>query len=205
MTEYRTAAANARDAGFDGVEIHAANGYLPHQFLSPTTNQRTDAYGGSLANRLRFLREVFEAIANELPPGRIGVRVSPYALYNNTRDPNPAETYAAVASLLDSLQAAYLHFADMNGWFGAPDLDKILAVLRPNFRGVLVANGGIDSEQASGLVQRGDVQMVAFGRFAMANPDLVERLQRGVPLDAVRSTGWYHGGAVDYTDYACAT
>jgi len=205
VAEYRTAAANARDAGFDGVEIHAANGYLPHQFLSPTTNQRTDAYGGSLDNRLRFLREVFEAIADELPPGRIGVRVSPYALYNNTRDPNPAETYAAVAAMLDSLQAAYLHFADMNGWFGAPDLDKILAVLRPNFGGVLIANGGIDSGQAAALVQRGDVQMVAFGRFAMANPDLVERLQRGVPLDAVRSTGWYHGGAVDYTDYACAT
>jgi N-ethylmaleimide reductase len=201
INEYRSAAANAMRAGFDGVEIHGANGYLPHQFLSPTINRRTDEYGGSIANRARFLAEVFEAIAHEVPPSRIGLRVSPYATYNNTRDPDPATTYAYVAKLMDRLGAGYLHFADMNGWFGAPDLPKILEALRPNYRGPIIANGGISPQQARDLVIAGNVQLVAFGRYAIANPDLVERMRSEASIAEARYEGWYATGAVGYTDY----
>jgi 2,4-dienoyl-CoA reductase-like NADH-dependent reductase (Old Yellow Enzyme family) len=199
--EYRMAAANAIRAGFDGVEIHGANGYLPHQFLSPTINKRTDRYGGTVENRARFLKEVFEAISQELPPSRIGVRVSPYTAYNNTRDPDPAATYSYVASMLNRLDAGYLHFADMNGWFGAPDLPKIMAALRPHFRGPIIANGGIGPQQAREMVAAGEVQMVAFGRYAMSNPDFVERMRRDAPIVEARADGWYAAGPTGYTDY----
>jgi 2,4-dienoyl-CoA reductase-like NADH-dependent reductase (Old Yellow Enzyme family) len=205
IAAFRDGARNALHAGFDGVELHAANGYLPHQFLSPTLNTRTDNYGGTAEKRLQFLREVIDAIAGEVTPERLGVRVSPFALYNNPRDSDPATTFAGVARLLEEKQVAYLHFADMNGWFGAPDLYAILDCLRPHYHGPIIANGGISPDQARTLVADGLVQMVAFGRYAMANPDLVLRLREKLPLTEVRSAGWYGGGAEGYTDYSTFT
>lgn len=201
VADYARAATNARAAGFDGVEIHAANGYLPHQFLSPTLNRREDAYGGSVENRARFVMDVFEAIASELPRGRIGVRVSPYASYNNTRDPDPSATYGDLARRLDQAEAGYLHFADMDGWFGNSKLELILAALRPNYGGPLVANGGLTIAQGAELLATGEAQAITFGRAFLANPDLVARIARSAEIAEPRREGWYATGALGYTDY----
>jgi N-ethylmaleimide reductase len=201
LDEYRVAAANAIASGFDGVEIHAANGYLPHQFLSSGLNLRTDVYGGSVAKRARFLHEVVESVAQVVPRARIGVRISPFATYNNPRDSDPESTYAYVADMLDKQHIGYLHFVDEAGWFGKPDRQRILEILRPRFHGPLIANGGLEPETAKELVTSGQVQMVAFGRYAIANPDLVHRIQTGAPLVQPVPTRFYAGGAEGYTDY----
>jgi NADPH2 dehydrogenase/N-ethylmaleimide reductase len=201
VAEYGKGAANALRAGCDGVEIHAANGYLPHQFLSPTINTRTDRYGGDLARRLQFLREVIEATLQNAKPGQVGVRISPFADYNNTRDPNPQETYAAVSAMVQSFGLAYLHVADTNAWAGAPDMEKILAIVKPHFHGCLIGNGGIEPDAAEQMVQDGRLDMVAFGRTFLANPDLPARIAQGGPYNEARYVGWYGGTAEGYTDY----
>jgi len=199
--QYAHAAANALKAGFDGVEIHAANGYLPHQFLSQTLNRRTDRYGGSLENRLRFLREVVEAAIEQVGPSRVGVRISPFAAYNNTRDPNPAETCAAVAAMLDGLGVAYMHLADTNAWAGEPDMPRMLRIVRPRFHGVLLGNGGISPEAAAELVAERALDLVAFGRPFLANPDLPARIRQGGPYNEPQRFGWYGGDESGYIDY----
>ncbi|SAL05317.1 NADH-flavin oxidoreductase/NADH oxidase [Caballeronia calidae] len=201
VQEYRKGAENARAAGFDGVEIHAANGYLIHQFLSPTTNRRTDAYGGSIENRTRFLREIIEQVAEVFPIDRIGVRISPFADYNNVRDPNPVETYKYVAAILQELGVGYLHVADTNGWFDRPDLPELLKIVRPTYAGTLIVNGGIDGEKAARLVKDGQTDLVAFGRAFIANPDLVNRLEKGFPVSMPTPTDWYGGAEQGYTDF----
>jgi N-ethylmaleimide reductase len=201
VLEYRQAAENARTAGFDGVEVHAANGYLPHQFLSATTNQRCDQYGGSVENRARFLREIIEQVAQVMPLDRVGVRISPFAAYNNVRDSDPAETYRYVAAMLEELGVAYLHIGDTNGWFDRPDLPTILDIVRPVFSGPVIVNGGIGAEQAKRLVSEGTTDLVAFGRAFIANPDLVHRLKAGLPLAASTPEDWYGGSKKGYTDY----
>jgi N-ethylmaleimide reductase len=205
VMEYRKGAENARAAGFDGVEIHAANGYLIHQFLSPTTNQRTAAYGGSIENRARFLREIIEQVADVIPIDRIGVRISPFADYNNVRDPNPVETYQYVAAMLQELRVGYLHVADTNGWFDRPDLPELLDIVRPAYAGTLIVNGGIDGEKATRLVKEGRTDLVAFGRAFIANPDLVSRLERGFPVSMPTPTDWYGGTEKGYTDFPAYT
>ncbi|KQV37024.1 alkene reductase [Rhizobium sp. Root1204] len=201
IADYARAAANARRAGFDGVEIHAANGYLPHQFLSPTLNVREDRYGGSQENRARFVIEAFEAIAAEYPKTQIGIRVSPFATYNNTRDPDPTSTYSDLARRLEVAGAGYIHAADQNGWFGKSELDPMLELLRPNFSGVIVANGAITVEKGVSLLESGIAQAITFGRPFIANPDLVERISQGAEIAEPRPTGWYVTGADGYTDY----
>ena len=153
VAEYRTAAKNAIDAGFDGVEIHAANGYLPHQFLSAHVNRREDEYGGSIENRARFLQDIVDAVAEVVPVSRIGVRISPFTTYNSALDDFTADTYAYVGRMLQEKGVSYIHIADVNGWSGAPDLEKILAILSGNFDGPLIANGGLDVSQAAALVK----------------------------------------------------
>lgn len=201
IEEYRKGALNAIRAGMDGIEIHAANGYLPAQFLSPTINRRSDAYGGSLENRLRFLRRVAEGVIEAVGAHRVGVRISPLAMYNDVRDPEPADTFAAVAKMLDELGVAYVHLADTNAWAGKPDMPELLQMIRPNYGGVLIGNGGITPSAAADHIESGRLDLIAFGRLFLANPDLPERIQRGGPYNEPRAVGWYGGTEEGYTDY----
>ena len=201
VEEYKVGAANAIAAGCDGVEIHAANGYLPHQFLSPTTNTRTDSYGGGAENRARFLREIVEAITSEVPVGKVGVRLSPCAGYNNTRDPDPESTYTYVSQMLQGFGVAYVHIADTNAWAGAPDLPKMLKWVKPHFHGPIIVNAGITPEAGEAIVAAGEADAVAFGRMYIANPDLAERIARKGPYNDLRNVGLYGGDAEGYTDY----
>lgn len=202
IDDYAKAARNAQAAGFDGAEIHAANGYLPHQFLSPCVNTREDAYGGSLENRARFLLEAFAAAAQTFTAARVGVRVSPRADYNNALDPDPATTYADLAQRLEALGVGYLHVADQNGMGGGVSrLPEVLDMVRPHFKGVLVANGSLTPESGAALLTAGTADAVTFGRPFIANPDLVARIRDGHPLNAPRPVGWYAMGTEGYTDY----
>ncbi len=201
ILEYKAGAINAIQAGCDGVEVHAANGYLPHQFLSPTTNQRTDSYGGSVENRARFLREIIQAITSEIPASRVGVRLSPFAAYNNVRDTDPPATYAYVAKMLNEFGVAYIHIADTNAWAGAPDLQRILPIIKPHFNGSIIVNAGITPESAEQLVEAGAADAVAFGREFIANPDLPERIRRHGPFNELRNVGLYGGDQTGYVDY----
>jgi N-ethylmaleimide reductase len=198
---FRQGAANAIAAGFDGVEVHAANGYLPHQFLSSTTNTRDDRYGGSVANRVNFLRDILTEISSVVSLDQVGVRISPYAHYNNVRDADPDGTYDYVGKMLDELGVAYVHAADTNGWSGQPDLPRIIERMRHAFCGTLMVNGGISIEQADALIRDGQADLVAFARAYIANPDLVERITTHAPLAVPKPTGWYGGGAAGYIDY----
>ncbi|AXF12684.1 alkene reductase (plasmid) [Paraburkholderia graminis] len=198
---FKQGAANAIAAGFDGVEVHAANGYLPHQFLSSTINTRDDRYGGSVANRAKFLREIITEIGSVMPLERVGVRISPYAHYNNVRDADPDGTYDYVGKMLGEFGVAYVHAADTNGWSGQPDLPRIIGRLRRVYSGTLMVNGGISVNAAEALIREGDADLVAFARAYIANPDLVERIGTGSPLAAPKATGWYGGDAAGYIDY----
>ncbi|KAA1014313.1 alkene reductase [Paraburkholderia panacisoli] len=199
--EFRQGAINAIAAGFDGVEVHAANGYLPHQFLSSTTNTRDDRYGGSIAKRANFLRDILTEIGSSVALDRVGVRISPYAHYNNVRDADPDGTYDYVGKMLDEFGVAYVHAADTNGWSGAPDLPRILERVRKVFSGTLMVNGGISIDQANALIHDGEADLVAFARAYIANPDLVERIATHAPLASPKPTGWYGGEEAGYIDY----
>jgi N-ethylmaleimide reductase len=201
VDDFRTAARHAAASGIDGVEIHAANGYLPQQFLSPHTNRRDDEFGGSLVNRARFLDLVLQAVLDEMPAGRVGVRLSPFAGYNNATDPDTEATYAYVARQLSAAGIAYIHAADTNAWGGAPDMERILDILRPNFGGTIIANGGLDPDSGNALVATGRANMVSFGRRFIANPDLVERIRNGGPYNQPDPFTFYGGGARGYLDY----
>jgi N-ethylmaleimide reductase len=198
---FKAGAKRAHAAGFDGVEVHAANGYLPHQFLSSTTNVRDDKYGGSVENRARFLREILEQIGEVMSMSRVGVRISPFALYNNVRDADPDSTYGYVARMLEDFGVAYVHAADTNGWIGKPDLSRIVSIVRGAFDGTLMVNGGLTLEQGESLIADGTAQLVAYARAFIANPDLVERIQQKLPLTTASAFGWYGGDAAGYTDY----
>jgi N-ethylmaleimide reductase len=201
IDEFRNAARNAVRAGIDGVEIHAGNGYLVQQFLSPHANRRDDLFGGSLVNRARFLQLVVQAVLDEIPAGRVGVRISPFAAYNNAVDPDTEATYTYVARLLSAAGVAYIHAADTNAWGGAPDMERILAILRPNFGGTIIANGGLAPASGQALVDSGMANMVSFGRQFIANPDLVERIRRDGPYNQPDPHTFYGGGAPGYLDY----
>lgn len=203
VDEFATAAANAKTAGFDGVEFHAANGYLLHQFQSAGTNLREDAYGGSVENRIRLTLDAVDAAAQHLPYSRMGIRFSPLAKYNDVGDPDPAPTYIALAQALEARGMAYIHLGDTNAWMGAPDLPALIAMIRPHYTGTLIVNGGIEAEAAARLVADGTADVVAFGRQYLANPDLPERIRTGAPLNAQRMESFYgHAPAeAGYTDY----
>jgi N-ethylmaleimide reductase len=202
LADYASAARNAMAAGFDGVEVHSANGYLPHQFLASNSNQRDDEYGGSLSGRCRFLFEVMDAVLGEVPAGRVGVRVSPLFGLNGIADADPAETQGHVAAHLSSLGIAYLHIADTDVMAGAaPKMERILPFIRPNFGGVRMLNGAYDPERARAAIAAGDGELVAFGRLYLANPDLPERIARGGPYNTPDQATFYGGGAHGYTDY----
>lgn len=195
VDQFRAAAVLARRAGFDGVELHAANGYLIDQFLRDGSNRRTDRYGGSVENRTRFLREVVEAVSGVYGAGRVGVRISPLFAMLGMRDSAPGPTFRHVASALRALDLAYLHVVENRG--GKFDW----RALRSEFGGRYVANGGYDRDGAAAAIRAGDADVVAFGAPFIANPDLVERFRQGAPLQSGDRATYYGGGARGYTDY----
>ncbi|KDB50649.1 N-ethylmaleimide reductase NemA [Sphaerotilus natans subsp. natans DSM 6575] len=195
VAEYRAATRRALDAGFDGVELHAASGYLPEQFLSSGSNQRTDAYGGSVANRARFVLEVLAAMVAEAGAGRVGLKIAPEMGYNDIVDATPQDTYGHLVEQIAPLNLAYLHVA----LFGtAVDYHGLL---RPRFKGAYLVGGGLDQARAEALLGSGQADAAVFGSAFLANPDLPERFRRGAPLNAPDKATFFAPGAQGYTDY----
>jgi N-ethylmaleimide reductase len=201
VDQYRRAAANALRAGFDGVEIHGANGYLVDQFLRDGANQRTDAYGGPVENRCRFALQVVDAVAAEIGAGRTGIRLSPVTPANGLSDGNPQAVFGALVQELDRRGIAFIHMIEgaTGGTRDVPGFDYGWA--RRHFRGAYIANNGYDREMAIAAVASGRADAVAFGRAYLANPDLVQRLKRGAALNKPNPQTFYSPGAAGYTDY----
>ncbi len=201
VDQYRRGAANAIRAGFDGVEIHGANGYLIDQFLRDGANQRTDAYGGSPENRARFALEVVDAVAAEIGAGRTGIRLSPVTPFNDLADSDPQAVFGHLVRELDLRGIAFIHWIEgaTGGPRDVPGFD--FAWARRAFRGSYIANNGYDRAMAIDAVASGRADAVAFGRLFIANPDLVQRLQRGAPLNAPNPQTFYTPGPAGYTDY----
>ncbi|CAK2673736.1 N-ethylmaleimide reductase [Vibrio crassostreae] len=205
VEQYRQAALNAIEAGFDGIELHAANGYLINQFIDSEANNRSDEYGGSIENRLRFLGEVVEAMVEAIGADRVGVRLAPFTSLNGTVDATPVETYTAAAVYLNLYKIVYLHIAEVD-WDDAPETPKAFkAAVREAFKGVLIYAGKYDSERGEQAVAEGVTDMVGFGRPFVANPDLPARIQNGFPLaphDPNTLFGGAEKGLTDYPEYA---
>lgn len=203
LADYENAAAKAKDAGFDGVEVHSANCYLLEQFIRDSTNKRTDRYGGSVANRTRFPIEVVTAVSKIWGPDRVGVRLSPMtrAVGDTPLDSNPQATYGYLAEQLGRLGLAYLHCVEgqTRGPNAASGFD--FKALHAAFGGKYIANNGYDRQMALDAVASGHADMVAFGRHYIGNPDLVERLRLNGPLTESDKATYYGGGAEGYTDY----
>lgn len=200
VQQFRIAAKHAIDAGFDGIEIHGANGYLIDQFLRDGTNRRTDAYGGSTENRVRFLREVLLAVAAEIGADRVGLRLSPHNSFNSMTDSNPQETFVAAARVADEIGIAYLHVIEPEEILQA-QAHALLPELRKRFRNPIVVNGGYTSETSEAALGSGLVDAVAFGQAFLANPDLPERLRTGAALNPADPATFYGGDEHGYTDY----
>ncbi|HET6609481.1 MAG TPA: alkene reductase [Rhodopila sp.] len=207
IAEFGAGAARAKEAGFDGVEIHGANGYLPDQFLQDGTNKRTDDYGGPIENRARFQLEVTQAAIAAFGADHIGVRLSPSGTYGSMADSNPETTFGYVAAKLDAMGIAYLHVVEprIKGTELIAQAEPVAARhLRLLFHGTLIAAGGFDGASAEAILAAGDADAVAFGRAFIANPDLPGRLRLGLPLNAYDRSTFYGGDAHGYTDYpAC--
>ncbi len=202
VQHYRHAAQNALAAGFDGVEIHGANGYLIDQFLRDGSNQRTDEYGGSVENRTRFLLEVTEAVVSVWGAERVGVRLAPSGTFNDMTDSVPEALFIYVLQQLNRFELAYLHVVDAlesDIRHGANVVD--LAVLRAAYNGILIVCGGYDFERANETIAQGLADAVAFGQLYIANPDLVERFAANAPLNKPDPSTFYGGEAKGYTDY----
>lgn len=202
ITQFAQAARNAREAGFDGVEVHAGNGYLLDQFLRSSTNRRTDTYGGSIENRARLLLDVLDAVCGAIGNDRVGLRLSPVTTFNDIGDEHPQETFDYVVSQLNPLNLAFLDV--LQGTGGAPreqwlpfDYDRMRALYSGNF----IRNNGYDFATAQQAVVSGAADAIAFGRLLLANPDLVERFRRGAPLNAPDYDRLYTGEEKGYTDY----
>jgi NADH:flavin oxidoreductases, Old Yellow Enzyme family len=199
IADYVAAARNAVAAGMDGVELHCASGYLPMQFLSSNSNQRTDRYGGSVENRIRFVVETLDAMAAAIGPGRVGFRICPGVKFNGMDDANPHETYAALLQALNGKGLAYCHLMhiDMDG-------QDPLDLVRENWAGPLIFNRGLTLETGSKVLSEGRAEAVSFGYLFIGNPDLVERFRTGAPLVKASRANFYTGEGDDrvgYTDY----
>lgn len=206
IAQYRHATRCALAAGFDGVEIHAANGYLIEQFLRDSTNQRTDVYGGSIENRARLLLEVAEAVAKECGGDRVGVRLSPVTPANDIGpDRDPQATYGYAAEQLNAFDLAYIHVIE-GATQGARDVAKFdFQALRRTFKGFYIANNGYDVALAQKAIHAKQADLIAFGRPFIANPDLVERLRIGAKLNAPHRETFYGGAREGYIDYPFLT
>jgi N-ethylmaleimide reductase len=204
IAQFRQGAALAKDAGFDGVEVHGANGYVINQFLEDISNQRTDAYGGSVENRARLLFEVLDAVKEVWPENRISVRLSPSGIFNTMGDSNPKALYSHVIERLNHYQLAFLHLMrPMVPIDGFPHLEKDpVATFGPLYQGTLMANAGYTRDEANEAIASGKVHLVSFGQAFLANPDLPQRFELGAPLNAADPSTFYGGDAKGYTDYA---
>jgi N-ethylmaleimide reductase len=202
IEQYRQGAENALQAGFDGVEVHGANGYLLDQFLRDGTNHRTDEYGGSLENRARLLLEVTEAVVGVWGAQRVGVRLSPSGTFNDMHDSNPLATFGYAAQALNRFGLAYLHIIEVNeadlrhGGTEVPTRS-----LRGHFTGTLMVNGGYNRDRANAVLAKGEADLVSFGTLFLANPDLPQRLTLNAPLNQPDPTTFYGGGEKGYIDY----
>lgn len=204
VAQYRQAALNAIEAGFDGIELHAANGYLINQFIDSESNQRTDIYGGSLENRLRFLDEVVAAMVEAIGHDRVGVRLAPLTTLNGTVDANPEETYIAAAGLLNRHRVVYLHIAEAD-WDDAPVMSLAFKqALRKAYDGVLIYAGKYSAERAVKVIEDGLADMIAFGRPFVANPDLPSRIRNNHAWAAHQPDTLFGGaekGLIDYPTF----
>lgn len=205
LDDYRNAARMAVRAGFDGVELHAANGYLIDQFLRSSVNRRTDRYGGSLENRTRLLGEVVDALTEVLPASRVGVRLTPIGGPGGSSDAHPEETYPAAAAVLAGRGLAYLHVVRATDHGGASgersEGDKVVQAMRDAFDGTFVVNGNLSPEDGAAWLREGWADAVAFGRLFIANPDLPARIAEGGPYNEAEQDTFYGGGARGYVDY----
>lgn len=195
IDDFRQGAENAKAAGFDGVELHGANGYLIDQFLRDGSNTRTDAYGGSVEHRVRFLKEIVEAVIPVFGADRVGVRLAPALNIFSVSDSTPQTTFGHAADVLSQYGLAYLHVVEL----GEVAFD--FAELKRRFGGTYIANGGFDAERAEVAIETGRADLVAFGTRFLANPDLVERFRQGDPLNTPDPSTFYQGGERGYTDY----
>ncbi len=205
VADYRRAAERAKAAGFDGVELHGANGYLLDQFLQSGSNQRTDKYGGSIENRSRFLLEVVAALVSVWGGNRVGVRIGPGGTWNAMSDSNPTALFNYVAAELNRFELAYLHIIEPrvkgNVVIAEGMAPTAAAQLRKIFKGKIIAAGGFEPDSAKQIVDQGDADLVAFGRHFVANPDLPKRIERGLPLNAYDRATFYTFDYHGYTDY----
>jgi N-ethylmaleimide reductase len=205
VEEFRQAALNAREAGFDGIEVHGANGYLVDQFMRDATNRRTDDYGGPIENRLRFLTEVLDAVGGVFGMDRVGLKISPHFTGDGIDDSDPRRLFGAVATTLGAFGAAYLHVVEgpvLNTMVSPKqDADRLLPDLRSRFGGPVIANGGFDRDSAERLIRLGHADLVAFGELFIANPDLVARFAEAAPLNPLKKEFVWTGGPNGYIDY----
>jgi N-ethylmaleimide reductase len=207
VDSFRQAADNAMKAGFDGVEIHGANGYLIEQFLQSKTNLRTDQYGGSIDNRARFLLEIVQAVTGVWGANRVGVRLSPYGIANDSGEADPMPLYTHVVEALNPLGLAYLHFIEpRSSGAGRAEVNhqnvpSAMVLFRPIWKGVLVTAGGFTGEAAEAAIAEGHADAIAFGRIFISNPDLPRRLREGLPLTPYNRATFYGGEEKGYTDY----
>ena len=201
IDSFRQGAANAIAAGFDGVEIHGANGYLLDQFAKDGANKRTDSYGGSIENRAKLMLEVAKAVTSEAGSERTGIRISPVTPSNDISDSNPQALFDYIVDHLSALKLVYLHVVE--GATGGPrDIAPFdYQSLRNRFKGAYIANNGYDFELANKVLSANQADLIAFGKLFIANPDLVERFKRGTPLNTPDKATFYGGGAKGYTDY----
>jgi N-ethylmaleimide reductase len=197
VAQFRTGAQNARQAGFDGVEIHGANGYLLDQFTRDGANTRTDAYGGSVENRTRLPLEILDAVVGVWGPGRVGYRISPNSPFNSMSDSDPQKTFSHLVGQLNQRGIGYVHVVDPV----ADGAKRLSPVLRKIFDGTYIVNGGFDLAAAQAAIRNGETDLVAFGVPYLANPDLPERYQRGAALNAPDQATFYAGDAKGYIDY----
>ncbi|RNL84697.1 alkene reductase [Sinomicrobium pectinilyticum] len=204
IRDYAKAAKNAMEAGFDGVELHGANGYLINQFIDSQANNRTDIYGGSLENRLRFLDETVQAVTAAIGKKKVGVRLAPLTTLQGAVDDNPEETYTAAAKILNKRGIAYIHIAEAD-WDDAPLMPvSFKKALRKVFAGTMIYSGKYTREKAETALAEGWADMIGFGRPFIANPDLPYRLEYNIPFTQGDPSTYFGGGSKGYTDYPSA-